>query len=341
VVALYLNREDFKLFKKFPVIPRLITGLTLIILGVILQVFLPNRNGILPFEDQQINFLSFILGYILLIIAVGILFPERLIVSEKPQLIDGSSIWKDSSMTFLSDVFNYLNTREKKQKSKAAFFDLSQSRGLWTFISIVLLIPVLYFVPLSLANKIFASSSLFIFDLYLLVIPWWFVIRVEQWDHELLRKILFYYQFTKQDLLDELEFTTTPAIKLQQVKGSNIGELMMPVDVRFMIDFELPPTSFESLAIQILINESMGNKFPSFVCFLRINKPKDWQPLKKKTAYADRIIKIQHIIEEDNLHLFVLSKSPKVENPNHTSPREAAKIFNRAHKMMLDFDDKE
>ena len=105
-----------------------------------------------------------------------------------------------------------------------------------------------------------------------------------------------------------------------------------------MIDFEKPPASFDSLAIQILINESMGNKFPSFVCFLRIRKPTDWEPLKKKIAYADRIIKIQHIIEEDRLHLFVLSKSPKVENPNHTSPKEAAKIFSRAHKMMLDFD---
>ncbi|NHJ47849.1 MAG: hypothetical protein FK733_08685 [Asgard group archaeon] len=340
MTALSLKKDDFKLIKKFPVIPRLITGILLIIIGIITQIFLPNSYGIFPFEEQKINFVSFFLGFFLLIIAVVLLFPERLVISEKPILVDETPFWKDSKMKSLSDVFNYLNNREKKQKSAAAFFDLKKSKGRWIFFAVIVILPLLYFVPLSLADKVSGSSSLFIFDLYLLVVPWWFVIRVEYWEHELLRKILFYYQFTKQDLLDELEFVTSPAVQLQRLKTPEAkDELYLPIDVRFMVDFDLPPTSFDSLAIQIIINESMGNKFPSFVCFLRVRNPNEWQPLKKKIAYADRIIKIQHMVEEDDLHLFVLSKSPKVENPNHTSPREAAKIFLRAHKMMIDFDE--
>jgi hypothetical protein len=339
VVTLNLEKEDFKLFKKFPVIPRLITGILLIIIGIITQIFLPNTNGIFPFEEPNINFLSFILGLILLICGVVLLFPERLIISEKPPLAEEKPFWKDAKMKDLSNLFNYLNNREKKEKSKAYFFDLTKPKGRWIFLSLIIFIPLIYFIPLALANKLFASSGVFIFDIFLLVIPWWFVIRIELWEHELLRKILFYYQFTKQELLEEFDFLTTPALELQQVADEKLEkELFMPINVRFMIDFDKPTDSFDSLAIQILINESMGNKFPSFICFLRIRKPNDWQPLKKKIAYADRIIKIQHMLEEDRLHLFVLSKSPKVENPNHTSPKEAARIFARAHKMMLDFD---
>jgi hypothetical protein len=71
-----------------------------------------------------------------------------------------------------------------------------------------------------------------------------------------------------------------------------------------------------------------------------MRKPDDWMPLKKDEAYADRIIKIAHQLEENELHLFVLSKSPKVDIPYHTSPLDATKIFKRAHKMMIDFDEK-
>lgn len=338
MTAIKLEKNDFKLFKKFPVIPRLITGILLIILGIITQIFLPDTHGLFPFEEQKINFLSFGLGFILLVCAIVILFPERLVISEKPPLSEEKPFWKDAKMKDLSNLFNYLNNREKKEKSQAFFFDLKKPKGRWIFISLIVFIPLVYFVPLAITNKIFASSSIFIFDIYLLVIPWWFAIRIELWEHDLLRKILFYYQFTKQELLEEFEFLTTPALELHQIEDQNLEkELFMPMNVRFMIDFENSPASFDSLSIQILINESMGNKFPSFVCFLRIRKPNDWEPLRKKTAYADRIIKIQHILEEEQLHLFVLSKSPKVENPNHTSPKEAARIFSRAHKMMLDF----
>ena len=107
-----------------------------------------------------------------------------------------------------------------------------------------------------------------------------------------------------------------------------------------LIDFDDPPASFDSLSIQIILNKTMNNVFPFFVCFLRMRKPNDWMPLKKDEAYADRIIKIAHQIEEEELHLFVLSKSPKVDHPYHTSPLDATKIFNRAYKMMVDFDEK-
>ncbi|MHA1186699.1 MAG: hypothetical protein ACTSSK_07470, partial [Candidatus Heimdallarchaeota archaeon] len=105
--------------------------------------------------------------------------------------------------------------------------------------------------------------------------------------------------------------------------------VLLPTNVRFMIDFENPPESFDSLSIQIILNESMNNIFPSLVCFLRMRKPDDWMP---------RIVKIAHQVEDEGLHLFVLSKSPKVDIPYHTSPFDATKIFKRAHKMMIDFD---
>ena len=53
VTAIKLEKNDFKLLKKFPVIPRLITGILLIIIGIIIQVFLPNSNGIFPFEEPH------------------------------------------------------------------------------------------------------------------------------------------------------------------------------------------------------------------------------------------------------------------------------------------------
>ncbi|MCK5046492.1 MAG: hypothetical protein KAS22_07920, partial [Candidatus Heimdallarchaeota archaeon] len=236
------------------------------------------------------------------------------------------------------DYFNLINTREKKVKSNSAFFDLTKAKGKLIFISTILGVTIIYVLVLVFGNRDFPSTYIFLLDIYAILIPLWFVIRIETWEPEIMRKVLFYYQFTKHEELDDMEFLTTPALQLQQVEDfDSKEEIMLPINVRFMIDFDDPVESFDSFSIQILINESMGNKFPAFVCFLRLKKPSDWSPLKKEIAYADRIIKIQHIVEEDDLHLFVLSKSPKVENPNHTSPKEATKIFKRAYKMMKDF----
>jgi len=336
-MVLSLTNEDFKFFKKLPAMPRLVTGLVLALVGLLLQIFLP-INGIFPYEETRTPSYSFVIGLIVLIIAFLLLFPERLVLSEQPPLIEEQPIWKDYTMKQLSEFFNHINNREKKKKARAAFFDLKKPKGRWIFVTMLFGIAFLYILILGLSKKLFFSTSLFLIDLYLFFIPLWFIIRIETWDPPILRKILFYYQFTQQEDLDEIEFLATPAVQLQRVKDSNTDEeIMLPINVRFMIDFESPPSSFDSLAIQIILNEHMGNKFPFFVCFLRIKKPNEWMPLKKDTAYADRIVKIQHMVEEDNLHLFVLSKSPKVENPNHTSPRDAAKIFKRAYKMMMDF----
>ncbi|MHA1123437.1 MAG: hypothetical protein ACTSPC_11635 [Candidatus Heimdallarchaeota archaeon] len=302
MVNLEISDESFKLFKKFPVVPRIIIAML------------------------------FAVGAIIL------LFPERLIISEKPKLVESKAIWADSNMKLLSDYFNLINTREKKVKSNSAFFDLTKAKGKLIFISTILLVTIIYVLVLVFGNRDFPSTYIFLLDIYAILIPLWFVIRIETWEPDIMRKVLFYYQFTKHEELDDMEFLTTPALQLQQIEDiDSIEETMLPINVRFMIDFDDPVESFDSLSIQILINESMGNKFPAFVCFLRLKKPSDWSPLKKEIAYADRIIKIQHIVEEDNLHLFVLSKSPKVENPNHTSPKEATKIFKRAYKMMKDF----
>ncbi|MBN1328892.1 MAG: hypothetical protein JXA54_05405 [Candidatus Heimdallarchaeota archaeon] len=339
MVNLTIKKEDFWLFKGFSLIPRLITGFLLAIVGIIFQIILP-IGGIFPFEQTKVSIGSFLIGLLCIIAAAFLLYPKRMELSEEPKLSEEKPIWVDSKMKVLSDYFNLLNNRERKQKKIAAMFDLKKSKGRWIFITILFGVGFLYILFLAVANRLFLSTSLFLVDFYILILPLWFVIRIDYWEPEILRKILFYYQFTQQEELEEIEFITTPAIQLQQLVESGVkGEVMLPINVRFMIDFADQPASFESLSAQIVINESMGNKFPSFVCFLRMKKPKNWQPLKKDIAYADRIIKIQHIIEEKNLHLFVLSKSPKVEDPNHTSPKEASKIFRRAYKMMIDFGD--
>ncbi len=339
MVDLIIKKEDFWLFKGFPLIPRLIIGFLLAITGIVFQIVLP-IGGIFPFEQTEISIGSFLIGLILIIAAILLLYPKRMKLTEEPKLSEEKPIWIDSKMKVLSDYFNLLNNRERKQKKFAAIFDLKKPKGRWLFVTIIFGIGILYILFLAIANRLFISTSLFLVDIYLFIIPLWFIIRIDYWEPEILRKILFYYQFTQQEELEEIEFITTPAIELQQLADKGVkGEVMLPTNVRFMIDFEDQPASFDSLSAQIILNESMGNKFPSFVCFLRMKKPKNWQPLKKDIAYADRIIKIQHILEERNLHLFVLSKSPKVEDPNHTSPKEASKIFRRAYKMMIDFAD--
>jgi hypothetical protein len=337
LVKLEITDESFKLFKKFPAIPRMIIAVIFALGGLVIQIVLP-LNGIFPFESLKVSYVAFGVGFVFIIISILLLLPERLVVSEEPKLTDSKAIWVDSNMKLLSDYFNLINTRQKKVKSKSAFFDLTKFKGKVIFISTILGVTIIYILVLVFGNRDFPSTYIFLLDIYAFLIPLWFIIRIETWEPDILRKVLFYYQFTKHEELDDFEFTTTPALQLQQIEEfDSKEEIMLPINVRFMIDFEDPPDSFDSFSVQILINRSMGNKFPSFICFLRMKKPSDWKPLKKEIAYADRIIKIQHIVEEDDLHLFVLSKSPKVENPNHTSPKEATKIFKRAHKMMKDF----
>jgi len=337
LVNLEISDESFKLFKKFPAIPRIIIAVIFAIGGLVIQIVLP-QGGVFPFESLKVLYLAFGVGFLFIIIAIILLFPERLVIAEEPKLEESKAIWVDSNMKLLSDYFNLINTREKKIKSKSAFFDLTKTKGKIIFIITLLGVTGIYIMVLVFGNRDFPSTYIFLLDIYALLIPLWFIIRIEMWEPDILRKVLFYYQFTKHEELDDLEFTTTPALQLQQIKDKNLKEeIMLPINVRFMIDFDDEPESFDSMAIQIIINQSMGNKFPSFVCFLRMKKTSDWKPFKKPTAYADRIVKIQHVVEEDNLHLFVLSKSPKVENPNHTSPKEATRIFKRAIKMMRDF----
>lgn len=337
-MALQISKNDFKLFKTIPPIIRIIAGVILLLGGLAIQITLP-INGLYPFEQREISPVAFFLGYVVLIIALLLLFPERLVVSEEPKLVDDETpIWIDTSMKQMSNVFNVINKRKKENRSKIAFFDLNYPKGKWTFSLVIIFLTFFYLLILGLTNRLFGSTIIFLLDIYLFIFPVWFIIRIEDWNPDILRKILFFYQFSKDDNLDDYEFSTSAAVQLQRIAEKETDEeLMLPINVRFMIEFDEAPEAFDSLSIQITINEYLKNKFPFFVAFLRIRKPKDWKPLKKPEAIADRIVKIKHIVEEDDLHLFVLSKSKKVENPYHTSPREAAKIFMRAEKMMRDF----
>lgn len=332
-----ISQTDFKIYKKINPIVRLVVGFLFAIGGILIQLLVP-INGLFPYEQTEISFVSFIIGLVLLLLSVLILFPERMIVSEEPKLIEDTAIWTETTLKQLSDVFNVINKRQKNEKSKIAFFDLSTTKGKWTFSLTIIFIAVIYLLVLGLTNRLFGSTTIFLIDIYLFIIPIFFIVRIKQWNPDIIRKILFYHQFSKDDLLDEQEFITSAGVQLQRVDDSSSQEeIMLPVNVRFMIEFEDPPESFDSLSIQITINEYMQNKYPFFVCFLRMKKPEDWKPLKKPEAIADQIVNIKHMYEGDDLHLFVLSKSPKAENARHTSPREAAKIFNRAVKMMRDF----
>lgn len=337
MVELNITKTDFKLIKTIPPIVRIISAFIFAIAGIILQIFMP-INGIFPYELKEISYVSFFVGLILIIIALLFIFPERMNISEEPKLEDSAPIWEETTMKQLSAVFNIINKRKQKEKSIAAIFDLTKPKGKWAFFGAIVGTTTVYLLVLVLSNRFYFSTVIFLLDIYLLLIPIWFIIRIESWNPDILRKILFYYQFSKVDLLDEIEFVTEVALQLKPIKDQALTEeLMLPVNVRFMIEFDDAPSSFDSLAIQITINESLGTKFPFFVCFLRMKKPNDWMPLKKDEATVDQIIKIKHILEEDDLHLFVLSKSTKVESPKHTSPRDAAKMLRRAEKMMRDF----
>ncbi|MFW9922453.1 MAG: hypothetical protein ACFFDW_04095 [Candidatus Thorarchaeota archaeon] len=332
-----ISESDFKIYKKINPLLRLIIGFLLAIGGILFQLLVP-INGLFPFEQTRISFVSFIIGFVLLILSVLLLFPERMIVSEEPKLLEDTTIWTETTLKQLSDVFNVINKRQKNEKTKIAFFDLSTAKGKWTFSLTIIFTTFLYLLILGLTSKLFASTVIFLLDIYLFIIPVFFIVRIKQWNPDILRKILFYHQFSKEDLLDDFEFTTSAGVQLQRIDDPNIEEeLMLPINVRFMIEFEDQPESFDSLSIQITLNEYMQNKYPFFVCFLRMKKPEDWKPLKKPEATADQIVRIKHMVEDDGLHMLVLSKSPKAENPRHTSPREAAKIFARAVKMMRDF----
>ncbi len=338
MVELNITKTDFKIFKTIHPIIRIVCAFFFVIAGVMLQIFIP-INGIFPYELKKISFIPFFVGLVLIIIALLFIFPERMNISEEPKLDAAAPIWQDTSMKQLSNVFNIINKRKLKEKSIAEIFDLSKSKGKWVFFGSIAGTTVIYLLVLAFSNRLYFSTMIFLLDIYLLMIPIWFTVRIEVWSPDILRKILFYYQFSKVDLLDAVEFVTEAAVQLKPIKdkSSSEGEIMLPVNVRFMIEFEDAPKSFDSLAIQVTINEYMGNKFPFFVCFLRMKKPNDWMPLKKDEATIDQIIKIKHMLEEDDLHLFVLSKSSKAENPKHTSPRDAAKMLRRAEKMMRDF----
>lgn len=337
LIQLNVANDDFRIFKKIPVIARIIGSFIFLIGGILIQIFLP-INGIFPYEMKTIAYVPFFVGLILLAIAIVLIFPEKKVISEEPEFTEDPPIWEETSMNNLSEFFNIINKRNKKQKSLASSFDISQPKGRWIFIASLFGVTIIYLLVLGLINRLFLSTILFLIDIYLFLIPLWLVIRIKSWNPDILRKILFYYQFQKDENLDEYEFETSAAVQLRRMKTEeNTEEIMVPENVRFMIEFEDAPESFESMSIQININQSMGNKFPYMVCFLRMKKHSDWMPLKKDEATADRIVKIKHMVEEEDLHLFVLSKSPKVENPNHTSPRDATKIFRRAYKMMRDF----
>jgi len=331
------SNEDFKFLKKLPPLGHIIISLILAIGGIAIQIFLPIK-GIFPFENTQISYVSFIVGLILLVVALLLIFPEGMKINEEPKFVDEEGYWTETTMKQLSDIFNTINKRQKKETKLVSFFDLSSTRGKWTFTLTITLTLLIYPLLLLAVDRLTIGNLVFILDIYLFLIPLWFIVRIEKWEPEILRKTLFYHQFSQHNNLDDFEYTATPAVHLREVKIGDNETVLLPTNIRFMIDFEDPPGSFDSLSIQIILNETMNNVFPFFVCFLRMRKPDDWMPLKKDEAYADRIIKIAHQVEDEGLHLFVLSKSPKVDIPYHTSPFDATKIFKRAHKMMKDFD---
>lgn len=320
---------------------RIVLAFLFIIGGVLFQIFLP-INGIYPYETVNISAIQFFLGLFFLLVGLALIIPERTTVSEVPQLAEERK-WEETTLKDLSDFFNHINKRKKKQKSLASFFDFSSLKGKVTFFSSIIGVIILYILTLWGSNRLEPATIIFLIDILVLMAPLWFILKIEIWEPDILRKILFYYQFTQQPDIGEIEFTAVPHVELKEVLDQESGDVLLPTNVRFSIEFDDPPEDFDSLAIQIALNKRMGNVFPFFVCFLRLKKPADWMPLKKDKAYADKIVAIRHSLEEEeeeeeeDLHLFVLSKAKKADKPYHTSPRQAATIFKRAHRMIQTF----
>ncbi|MBD3191368.1 MAG: hypothetical protein GF308_12030 [Candidatus Heimdallarchaeota archaeon] len=332
---LSISKEDFQLFKMIDPLLRIVAAFLLVVGGIILQIFLPIK-GIYPYETSSVSIIQFLLGFLLLVIGLALILPERKTVSDVPNLTEKGK-WEESTLKELSDLFNLINQRKKKEKSLASFFDFSKIKGKLVFFSSIIGVSILYILIIWGSNRLYPATVIFLMDILVLMIPLWFVVKVEIWEPEILRKILFYYQFTQQPEIAEMEFTVVPNVELKEVKDQTSESVFLPTNVRFSIEFDDAPEDFDSLAIQIALNKRMGNIFPFFVCFLRLRKPADWMPLKKDKAYADKIVAIRHSLEEDDLHLFVLSKAQKADTPHHTSPRQAATIFKRAYRMIQTF----
>jgi hypothetical protein len=334
-----ITKKSFRLLPNFPLIPRIVSIVALVIAGIVIQIVVPINNQF-PYELPSISIISFIIGLVLLIGALILVFPANIPISEIPKTSTEAAHWEETTMKKLSDYFNVINKRHRQGKRAASFFDIRKRKAKLLFILSIFLVFGLYLLLLYVTNRLYPATLIFLVDIYLFLLPIWFAIKVDIWEPDVLRKILFYYQFTRHEELDELEFRSEPAVELREIIDEDFKqELFLPTNVRFDVFFDDAPESFDSLSIQIVLNKHMGNLFPFFVCFLRFKKPAEWMPLKKDEALADRIVKIKHILEEDeeNLHTFVLSKSPKAEHPYHTSPKEATKIFKRAHKMLTDF----
>jgi hypothetical protein len=336
MVELPFGQEDFKFLKKFPVLPRCILALSLIIIGFLIQLILP-IGGLSPYETTSLSPIQFFLGYALLLFGVFLIIQERKEISEKPDFTQEAGIWQDCSMKELSDYFNLLNMRLKENKKRTAYFDISQRKGLWLFIFSLLGITGIYLLILLLANRLYFSTAIFLLDLYTIYIPLWLIIKVELWDPDIIRKILYFYQLQQKESNIPESYIMDPAVYLQSYKDKEGTKNYLPLNVRFEIVFENTPEAFDSLAIHILINNYMGNKFPAMVCFLRFKKPSDWSPLKKDKALTDEFIQVKHTLEEEGLHLFVLSKSKKATHPYHTDVKQGEKMLSRAWKMIQDF----
>lgn len=189
-MQLNFSNEDFKFIKKLPPLGHIIISFVLALSGIALQIFLPIK-GIFPFENTRISYLSFFVGLVLLVGALLLILPERMQISEEPKLIDDEGYWTETTMKQLSDIFNTINKRQKKEKRLTSFFDLSSSRGKWTFTLTITLTLILYPVLLFAASRLTWGNFVFIIDIYLFLIPLWFILRIEKWDPEILRKILF------------------------------------------------------------------------------------------------------------------------------------------------------
>ncbi|MHA1505515.1 MAG: hypothetical protein ACTSPT_10045, partial [Candidatus Heimdallarchaeota archaeon] len=155
------SKEDFRFIQKLSPLGHIIISFVLALGGLAIQIFLPIK-GIFPFENIRVSYISFIVGLVLLVAALILIFPEKMQISEEPKLVEQEGYWTETTMKQLSDIFNIINKRQKKQTKLSSFFSLSSTRGKWTFILTISLTLLVYPLLLLAADRLTWGNFVFI-----------------------------------------------------------------------------------------------------------------------------------------------------------------------------------
>ncbi|MEA2070850.1 MAG: hypothetical protein U9O98_06110, partial [Asgard group archaeon] len=242
MVSLKLSSENFLFFKRIPVFFRFSLAAFSFVLGILMQLLLPIK-GIFPFEETTLSIyflIPFIVGFLFLVFTLVLLLPQRITISNKPAVIDqNTGQWEDTTMGQLSDVFNHINRKKVEKKFIVEIFDFHTGKGKFSFFLNLFVISTLYLVILRVSNRFYSTTIIFILDIFLFIIPLWFIVKFEDWEPDFLRKVLFYHNFSTNEKLADMEYEVTPYVFLQKIKmNENSEEFYFPTNVRFSFDFE-------------------------------------------------------------------------------------------------------